>query len=250
MSYDSVLSNNPEINQGQQLIDRQAAGLDDLYFLNTSGEVTKPLEKLDKVDMEDRVVRRVDPSRLPIDKTDDLYRDEGNDRFIPRTQTLADGKTIQVWQRVDRRQADDQKYLLIGGNFFEIEFEKDGQAYLTTQVRDLFRNSAFTKGQSPAQQLELLQKIRSASGFLSWYQSGEYYRNKVAQGGEDTSYTTGDKLQSRGLELDDEVLRLEAELTGNCRCAIPPGTRRIKESDSLSELPGFAGISYYLSPFA
>ncbi|MCE9625900.1 MAG: hypothetical protein K8R69_10700, partial [Deltaproteobacteria bacterium] len=177
-------------------------------------------------------------------------RDVGNDRFITRTQTLADGKTIQVWQRVDRRQADEQKYLLIGGKFFEVEFEKDGQTYLTMQVRDLFRNSAFIKEQTPAQQLELLQKIRSASGFLSWYQSGEYYRKKIAEGDEDTSYITEDKLHPHALELDDEALRLEAELTGNCRCSIPPGTRRIKESDSLSELPGFAGISFYLFPFA
>ena len=253
MSYFDVVSSNPDINSGRQLADRQADGVEDIYFLNLSGDVTAPKDKLDKVDMDDRVVRRIDPKKLNVDKTDKFYLDDNYWRYVPKTQTLKDGSTLQIWQRVDRQQSDDRKYALIGGKLYEVEFEKDGNAYLTTQVKDLFQNPGFLRDASASEKLAMLQKIERASAYLSFYQSGERYRNLVEKSSGDTSWITESQLKPRKLENDEAVQKLENELKRQTPNKTPQAPLPKKPGeippDQYSNQATAMGVAFFLDHF-
>ena len=184
MSYNSVTLSNPEINEGSQLARRQAEGIEDIYFTPSSGDPTKPDENPDAVDLTDQVTRRVDPTKLPLDpiSENETYKVVDGKNYRVRYEDVGGGNHVPYLQEVlGRNYYSDTKMALIGGKVYEIEFEKDPKTkkistYLTTPVGDLFQNDKFLAGQTPAQKLELLGKIRKSATFSTWYDSGEYNR--------------------------------------------------------------------------
>lgn len=89
MSFFNVTSSNPDIDKGSQLARRQAAGIEDIFFTDTSGDITKKEDKPGQVDLTDEVTRRVDPAQIPIDNTDGLSIRVDGWVYVPKKQEFA-----------------------------------------------------------------------------------------------------------------------------------------------------------------
>ncbi len=230
MSYNQAILNNPDIDSGAQLARRSAEGIEDIYFRETSGDLTVPEDHPGEVDLTDEVTRRVDPTQLPLDPIGEheSYKLVDGKNYRVAYEDVGGGKRVPYLQEVIARgHYSDTKMALIGGKLYEIEFEKDPETkrirtYLTSSVGDLFQNDRFLQGQTPAQKLELLGKIRKSATFITWYDSGEYNRwHRQKYEGEASPELDPGKVRSYA--FDSECRKLEGELKKKVGTPAAPG---------------------------
>lgn len=261
MSWNSISLHNPDIDKGTQLARRQAEGIEDIYFRQTSGDITKPDENPDAVDLTDEVTRRVDARTLPLDPIDEheRYKEVNGKNYIVGYEDVGYGKRVPYLREVlGRNYYSDTKMALIGGKVYEIEFEKDPETkristYLTTPVGDLFQNDKFLADQTPAQKLELLGKIRKSATYTTWYDSGEYNRyQREKESGEPAEL---DPAKVKSYNFDEGALALYQDLEKKAGAPAPanePMPRNIKEVGVAIATGSFLGlgISLYSGGFA
>ena len=260
MSYNSVSLSNPDINQGSQLARRQAEGLEDIYVLQSSGDITKREENPDDVDLTDEVTRRVDPSKLPLDPIGEHedYKVVDGKNYRVRYEDVGGGKKIPYLQQVEGRgQYSDTKMVLIGGKVYEVEFEKDPETkristYVTSSVGELFQNDRFLADHSPAQKLALLGKIRKAATYSTWYDSGEYNRyHREKYDGEENPEL--DPAKVRQYDFDPEAKKIQAKLEKDAAVdnatPLPSNLQEIGAGMAMGSVLGI-GVAYYMSEFA
>lgn len=259
MSWNSVMLSNPDIDKGSQLARRQAEGIEDIYFRQTSGDITKPDENPDAVDLTDEVTRRVDPKTLPLDPIGEheRYKEVNGKNYLVSYEDVGGGKQVPYLREViSRGYYSDTKMALIGGKLYEIEFEKDPKTkristYLTTPVGDLFQNDKFLAGQTPAQKLELLGKIRKSATYTTWYDSGEYnrYHRKKYEGEENPEL---DPAKVRNYDFDAGVMTLYRNIekkAGAPAEPLPQDFAQLSIAGAIGNCLGM-GVSVYAGGFA
>lgn len=258
MSWNSISLMNPDIDKGSQLARRQAEGIEDIYFSHTSEGKGK--ESYDTVDLSDEVTRKVDARTLPLDTIEEheRYKEVNGKNYLVGYQDVGYGKHVPYLREVlGRNYYSDTKMALIGGKLYQIEFEKDPETrkistFLTTPVGDLFQNDKFLAGQTPAQKLELLGKIRKSATYITWYDSGEYNRySRAKYDGEidpqldpskvkDYPFDAGALELLRGLEKEEAQPAKEPLPTGLGQVAFQKGAR-----DGLG-----IGVAHFVGGFA
>jgi len=258
MSYNQAILNNPDIDSGLQLARRAAEGIEDIYFRETSGDITVPEDRPGEVDMTDEVTRRVDPTKLPLDPIGEheSYKLVDGKNYRVAYEDVGGGERVPYLQEVIARgYYSDKKMVLIGGKVYEIEFEKDPETkkistYLTSSVGDLFQNDRFLQGQTPAQKLELLGKIRKSATFITWYDSGEYNRyHRQKYEGETNPELDPQKVRSYA--FDGECQKLEGQLkkeVGTPAAPLPSSgeTRDLAASRSSGDYLGLS-MSFFFA---
>ena len=259
MSWNSIILSNPDIDKGSQLARRQAEGLDDIYFRQTSGDITKP-DETDAVDMTDEVTRRVDPKKLPLDPIGEheSYKLVNGKNYRVGYEDVGGGKRVPYLQEVlGRGHYSDTKMALIGGKVYEIEFEKDPETkristYLTTPVGDLFQNDKFLADQTPAQKLELLGKIRKSATYTTWYDSGEYnrYHREKYEGEKNPEL---DPAKVRSYDFDPGVMTLYRDIEKKAGSPaaepLPTDLRQLSMAGAVGSSLGL-GMALYAGSFA